>query len=59
MVSLVSYPVFVKRLENTICAAKFGYKIMINRVTHEQNRQVAKGLDDLGILIMPQSPHIF
>ena len=48
---------FVKGLKDTICAAKFGYKIMINRVTHEQNRQVAKGLD-LGILIMPQSPHI-
>ena len=50
---------FVKGLKDTICAAKFGYKIMINRVTHEQNRQVAKGLDDLGILVMPQSPHIF
>ena len=59
MASLVSYPVFVKGLEDNICAAKFGYKIMINRVTPEQKNQVAKGLNNHGISVMPhKSPYI-
>ena len=53
MASLVSYPVFVKGLEDNICAAKFGYKFMINRVTPEQKKQVAKGLYDLEISVLP------
>ena len=52
MASLVSYPIFVKGLENTICAAEFGYKIMINRVTDEQKKQVAKDLNNLGISVL-------
>ena len=59
MASLVSYPVFVKGLENTIRAAEFGYRIMINRVTDEQKKQVAEGLNNLGISVLPhKSPYI-
>lgn len=55
MVSLVNYPIFVKRLQGVMCAGDFGYKIMVNRVTDQQKSNIAKHLHELGVTVVPHS----